>query len=383
MNALKRHGRAATWLSATAIAVCLLLVAALPVYGAGFGPNKTIASSSSELAISGMSAEGNKIAVAWLEGSSELMYRVSTDKGHSFGSPVDVGHTDSGTVAVCNDTVAAVRVRFGAGEVTLNLYSLNGTPTETRTIASGRTLDYGTSLACVGVHQLATYWMELVNGNWRLKLAVVPLVDTTPAYEFDLGRAAYQRMFHVTAADGAVWVAWSRQHRVLVQRFNVADDADMTVTRGPMAIVSQVTEPPGASVGVAGDRVYVAFERPGDAVMRISNDGGLTFSKDKTLWDGTSAEPAGIFGFDVSENNVLAEIHLGPWCPGCIGSNRGIYSTDWGRHWTETPANVGGVSSAILVGVGPATRVAEYWDNRGSHDTFGDTARIRFHIGTP
>src|SRR5664279_4993485 len=78
---------AATLVTSTALAVAAMTALAAPA--AAYGAVRTIGSSTSELDIASMSSEGNALAVAWLAGSTDLTYRVSTDKGRAFRPAVD------------------------------------------------------------------------------------------------------------------------------------------------------------------------------------------------------------------------------------------------------------------------------------------------------
>jgi hypothetical protein len=61
-----------------------------------------------------------------------------------------------------------------------------------------------------------------------------------------------------------------------------------------------------------------------------------------------------------------------------------VYSTDWGKTWAEGPSNTGGYMSAVaLVGSGTKMWIAQAWDNRTSHETFGDPGYIKFQMGRP
>ena len=179
-------------------------------------------------------------------------------------------------------------------------------------------------------------------------------------------------------------MAWSRDDGVYVQRFDVASGPAMKVTKGPRAHIARNVVAPGVSVDAVGKRVYVSFEYANDAFLRISKDGGRTFGKAKMLFDSTAADPANAWSLAARENVVVASIHLGPWCWGCVGSNRAVYSTDWGRTWLSGPENVGGYMGGVaLVGSGPGMRMAQAWDNRTSHETYGDPGYLKFQLGTP
>jgi hypothetical protein len=187
----------------------------------------------------------------------------------------------------------------------------------------------------------------------------------------------------ITATATRIWVAWSRNDGIHVQRLNVASEPAMKVSKGPRAHIARDTVAPGVGVAAVGNRVYVGYGHDNDAFMRVSNDGGRTFGRSRMLYDSTASDPVDFFGLHARENVVATSIHLGPWCGGCVGSNRAVYSTNWGRTWTSGPENVGGYATLALVGTGPGMRIAQAWDNRTSHETYGDPGYIKFQLGTP
>ncbi len=369
-------------MAATA-ALTILAITALPVSAAAWSTPKKIAGPG-YLWISTVASENNNVVVSWLENASELAYRVSTDNGRTFAPRVDAGGANPGVVTVCGGLVAAVRVDTGAGTVKLDLRDTDGTLLEARTLASGRNLTLtGNSVACVGGRRLATFWDEYIGGVLHLKVAVVPVVEALTSYEFDLGAAHLYRVRGITATDTRIWVAWSRVDGIIVQRLDVAGGAQMEVTKGPRAHIARSLVAPGVSIAAAGNRVYVAYDRNNSGFMRISKDGGQTFGNVRTLYASTADAPAGPWSLSARENVVVAAVHLGPWCWGCVGSNMAVYSTNWGRDWTSGPENVGGFMGVTLRGSGPGIRIAQAWDNRTSHETYGDPGFIKFQLGTP
>jgi len=242
----------------------------------------------------------------------------------------------------------------------------------------------GNGIVCVAGRRVATFWDEWIGGVLHLKVAVVPVVEPLSSYEFNLGDAYLYRVRGITATDTRIWVAFSRSDGIIVQRFNVASGPSMKVEKGLGSHIARNKYAPGVSVAAVGDRVYVAFAYDSDGFIRISNDGGRTFGRVKTLYDSTPDNPVDSFGLTASENAVVASVHLGPWCGGCVGSNRAVYSTNWGRTWSSGPENVGGyMGPAALVGSGPQMRIAHAWDNRTAHETYGDPGFIKFQLGTP
>jgi hypothetical protein len=313
-----------------------------------------------------------------------LVYRVSTDRGKTFASPVSAGAANPGAITVCGGFVAAARVNTGAGTVSLDLRSTDGALVDERTLASGRSLTRtGNGIACVGGRRVATFWDEYVGGVLHLKVAVVPVAEALTSYEFDLGRAYLYRIRGITATDTGIWVAWTRGDGIIVQRLDVAATPSMEVTEGPRAHIARAAGAPGASIAATGNRVYVAYDRNGSGLMRVSKDGGLTFGKVRTLIAASSETPAGPWTLVARENVVVAAVHLGPWCWGCVGTNKAVYSTNWGRDWTSGPVNEGGFMTVALLGSGPGLRIASAWDNRTSHETYGDPGYIKFQRGTP
>ncbi len=365
-------------------ALIFLMVAALPVSAAGWSTPKQLAGPGSYW-IGSVGSENNSVVVSWLENSGTLVYRVSADKGRTFAPPVSVGSANPGAVTICGGMVAAVRVNTGAGTVKLDLRSMDGAFSESRTLASARNLTLtGNGVTCVGGRRLATFWDEWVSGVLRLKVAVVPVAEPLESYEFDLGSAHLYRVRGITATETGIWMAWSRGDGILVQRLDVGSGPAMNVSKGPRAHIARMTGAPGVGVAAVGDRVYVGYGRNNDAFIRASNDGGRTFGRARMLYDSTPTDPVDFFGLTARENVVAASVHLGPWCGGCVGSNRAVYSTNWGRTWTSGPDNVGGyMPNVALVGSGPSMRIAQAWDNRTSHETYGDPGYIKFQFGTP
>ncbi len=371
-------------LAAVLIALAALAVAAVPVTAAGWSTPQKVAGPGT-FWMTGISSEGKNIVVGWLENGSNLVYRVSTNRGFTFAPPVSLGAANPAAVTLCGGFVAAVRVNTGAGTVVLDLRTLDGATSTTRTIASGRYPSLGgIGAACVGGHQIATVWDEYVGGKLHLKVAVVPLTESLPPYEVDLGTAHLYRARQIVANEGAIWVAWCKQHTIQVQKLNVADDATKTVTLGRRTQVARFTDAPGALVAVSGNRLYVAYAHHEDAVYKISNDGGQTFGRAKMLFDSTPDQPVDLVGgIAAAENVFVASVHLGPWCVGCVGTNMAVYSTNWGHSWTSGPQNVGGYMGVAVFGSGSAVRIAQEWDNRTSHETYGDPGYVKFSTGTP
>jgi len=280
--------------------------------------------------------------------------------------------------------VAAVRLDTGAGTVKLDLRGTDGTLSDARTLASGRNLTLtGNNIACVGGRRVATFWDEYIGGVLHLKVAVVPVVEDLTSYEFDLGAAYLYRVRGITATDTGIWMAWSRADGIIVQRLDVAASPAMEVTKGPRAHIARSLVAPGVSIAVAGNRVYVAYDHNNSGFMRVSKDGGQTFGSVRTLYSSTADAPAGPWSLSARENIVVAAVHLGPWCWGCVGTNKAVYSTNYGRTWTSGPENVGGFMSVALRGSGPGIRIAQIWDNRTSHETYGDPGFVKFQLGTP
>ena len=369
-------------LAATA-ALIILAVGALPVSAAAWSTPKKVAGPG-YFWISSVASENNTVAVSWLENTSDLVYRVSTDRGKNFAPPVHVGSANPGAVTVCGGLVAAVRVNTGDGTVKLDLRNIDGTLADARTLGSGRNLTLtGNGIACVGGRRIATFWDEYIGGVLHLKVAVVPVAEALASYEFDLGAAHLYRVRNITATDTGIWMAWSRVDGIIVQRLDVADGPQMEVTKGPRAHISRNLVAPGVSVAAVGNRVYVAYDRNNSAFMRVSKDGGETFGDVRTLYTATPDAPAGPWTLAARENVVVAAVHLGPWCWGCVGTNKAVYSTNWGRTWTSGPENVGGFMSVATLGSGPGLRIAQAWDNRTSHETYGDPGFVKFQLGNP
>jgi hypothetical protein len=368
-------------LAATA-AFAMLAVAALPASAAAWSTPKKLAGPGYFFS-NGVGSEGNNIVVSWLENGSSLAYRVSTDKGQTFGPQVDLGAANPGATTICGGYVVAARVNDGAGTVNLDVVSLDGATSSTRTVASGRDLDVtGNGIACVADRRVATFWDEWIGGVLHLKVAVVPVVESLSSYEFDLGEAYLYRVRGITATDSRIWVAFSRSDGIIVQRFNVGTGPQMKVSKGPRAHIARHTFAPGVGVAAVGDRVYVGFGHDSDAFLRVSKDGGRTFRGSSKIFDSTAADPVDFFGLAARENAVVASIHLGCW--GCFGSNMAVYSTNWGRAWTSGPENFGGYMPSVgLAGSGPGIRIAQAWDNRTAHETDGDPGYIKFQLGTP
>jgi hypothetical protein len=376
--------RSSSPILAAMVALALLAVAALPVSAAAWSQPLRLAGPGTYWA-SNVASEHNNVVVSWLANSSSLVYRVSSDKGRSFAPPVNLGSANPGSVTLCGGFVAAVRVNSGAGTVKLDLRSIDGTLSATRMLASGRDLSLtGNGVTCVAGRRVATFWDEWIAGELHLKVAVVPVFESLQSYEFDLGVAHLHRVRGITASDTRIWVAWSRDVGIIVQRLNVASGPAMKVTKGSRVRIARNTVAPGVGIAAVGNRVYIGYGHDDDAFIRISNDGGRTFSRARTLYDSTAADPVDFFGLTARENVVVANIHLGPWCGGCVGSNMAVYSTNWGRTWASGPENGGGYMGAIaLVGSGPQMRIAQAWDNRTAHETYGNPGYIKFRLGTP
>ncbi len=367
-------------LLATTLALVAVFVATVPVGASGFSPTKVLRTSSGDLGISPSGSEYDSIAAGWLEGS-QYVVRWSNNGGATFGPRVNLGPTSSGAADVCGGFVAVVRWP-GNRNMKLDLLSLDGRIAEHRFLATNRTLTYGATSGCVGDRRLATGWMQLIAGEWHVKVAFVPLFESLPRYEVDLGPSQQFEAFNVFATARAAWVTWERDATVFLKRFAVADDAAATVTAGPTIKVVDV--PGGWSspvVAAVGSRVYVVYGRQGDSVLQVSADGGLTFGAPQTLLHVEPGDLSGPISLDAKDNYVFVTLHDGPW--GDVGSNWGLLSTDWGRHWTSTPVHTGGYQVGMLVGRGASTRVAELWDNRSLHSLEGQTSHIRFHIGMP
>jgi len=230
---------------------------------------------------------------------------------------------------------------------------------------------------------LATFWDEYIAGVLHLKVAVVPVVEDLTSYEFDLGSAHLYRIRGITATDTRIWMAWSRVDGIIVQRLNVATGPEMAVTKGPRAHFARNLAAPGVSVAAVGNRVYVSYDNNNNAFMRVSKDGGRSFGSARMIYASTNDVPVGPWTLAARENVVVAAVHLGPWCIGCVGTNMALYSNNWGRDWTTGPENVGGFMSVALRGSGPGIRIAQIWDNRTSHETYGDPGFVKFQLGTP
>jgi hypothetical protein len=367
-------------LAATA---ALAILASLPASAAAWSPTTKLAGPGDYWSNS-VKTEGDNIVVSWIENWSELVYRVSTDKGKTFGPPVSVGPSYTpAAVTLCGGFVAAVRGT--GGSVVLDLRSIDGSVSASRILATGRDLSAtGNDITCVAGRRLATFWDEYVSGELHLKVAVVPVVSALKAYEFDLGVVPIYRIRGIAATDTRIWMAWSTDSSVIVQRLNVGSGAKMKVAMGTRTEL--YPQCPALSVGVAaaGRRVYVAYECPGSAVLRISNDRGTTFGKERVIYQSAS-DAVGVYGLAARQNVVAASIHVGPWCWGCVGSNRAVYSTNWGRAWiAEGPTNTGGyMPNVALLGSGESMRIVQAWDNRTSHESYGNPGYMRFSTGKP
>jgi hypothetical protein len=332
---------------------------------------------------SSVASENNTVVVGWLQNYGELVYRVSLDRGHTFAPPVSVGGGNPGAVTVCGGLVAAVRVNTGNGSVTLDLRETDGTPVETRTLASGRNLDVtGNNIVCVAGRRVATFWDEWISGVLHLKVAVVPVAEPLTSYEFDLGAAHLYRIRGITATDSHIWVAFSRSDGIIVQRLDVGSGPLMKVSKGPRARIARSVVAPGVSVAAVGNRVYVSYDRNGSGFIRISKDGGKTFGIARSLVTSPDG-PAGPWTLVARENVVVAAVHIGPWCGGCVGSNKSVYSTNYGRDWTSGPVNTGGYMVVGMLGSGPGMRIMQAWDNRTAVETYGDPGFMKFQLGTP
>jgi hypothetical protein len=377
----RNHRRSAPVLAGIA-ALTMLMTAALPASAASWSTPKKIAGTGT-FWVDGVATENNHVVVSWLENASELVYRLSNDRGKTFGPRVDVGPAyNPAAVTLCGGYVAAIR---GVGStMVLDLRSVDGSDSASRTLATGRDLtETGNNIVCVGGRRLATFWDEWIGGVLHLKVAVVPVTEPLSSYEFDLGRAYLYRVRGIAATETAIWVAWSRGNGIVVQRLDVGTGPAMKVSKGPRVRIARSLDAPGAVVAAVGDRVYVGYQDSEDAFIRISKDGGQSFGRVIRVYDSTGADPASFFSLAARENVVVAATHLGPWCGGCVGSNMAVYSTNWGRTWTSGPPNVGGYSGVALLGIGPGIRIVHAWDNRTSHEAYGDPGFMKVQLGTP
>jgi hypothetical protein len=66
-----------------------------------------------------------------------------------------------------------------------------------------------------------------------------------------------------------------------------------------------------------------------------------------------------------------------------VGSNKSVYSTNYGRDWTSGPVNTGGYMVVGMLGSGPGMRIMQAWDNRTAVETYGDPGFMKFQLGTP
>ena len=366
-------------LSGLAAAAVALAIGASPV-AASFDRQTLVSSQQHQYVISGIAADGPNVAVAWGVDAygqpASIKLRWSTDRGVHFGPPIDLGTATNAALAICGGFVAAERV--GGGDVALDLVPLDGSPATTRVVVSGRPISYGAGIACVGGRQLGLSWMEYVGGAWHLKLAVVPVVEALPTYEFDPGPTNFERGFGIAATNDALWLGWPNADGVFVRRFDVANG---TVTSNPRVKAARSGDT-SVSMAVADGRVYVGFTRPTQAVMKVSSDGGLHFGATKLIYDAApTGRPVGLISLAALENGVLADVALGAW--GSICDGFGLYSSDWGRHWLKTPTKTGGYMLGAFTGSGPGMRLVEAWDNRASHDQLGERAAITFRVGLP
>jgi hypothetical protein len=376
-------GRGSPILAATA---ALAILASLPASAAAWSPTTKLAGPGNYWSNS-VATEGDNVVVSWLENASHLVYRTSTDRGKTFNPPVDLGTANPGAVTLCGDGVVGIRLDTGAGTVKLDRRVVAGPQSSyiISTIASGRDLTLtGIGVVCVDGRRIATFWDEYVGGELHLKVAVVSVHLALQAYEFDLGPAPIYRIRGITATRTGIWIAWSTDSSVIVQRLDVGTGTKMKVKVGTRTELDPGCAAGSVGVAAAGRRVYVAYDCSGEAILRISNDRGTTFGRERVIYQ-SATDPVSIYGLAAKQNVVAASVHVGPWCGGCVGSNRAVYSTNWGRAWTaEGPTNTGGyMANVALLGSGSTMRVVQAWDNRTSHESYGNPGYMRFSIGKP
>ena len=235
------------------------------------------------------------------------------------------------------------------------------------------------SVACIGNRLLAIAWIETSFGKARAKLMLRSLErlgePTRIRRVFGLGEAQPLGGISVDATNDAVHVAWSagRQQDVLYERFEVAEGADLSVTRhSPDTLAEEDALRP--QVAARGQKVVVAFTDAGKVKVVVSENSGARFGEPTVLIrSGSRADPSEAHSVDVSGPRIVVEAAAssgGAFTPQRISTNNS------GATWNARSFGHVGARVGALRKTSPSdSLLVEAWQN---NDAGVDTLRAQY-----
>lgn len=253
---------------------------------------------------------GDDLVVAWRERVDGYVVPVATtswDGGSTWLTAraltglADAGQVDAdacsgvGVVSFVSDASTPAHPRRAAAVLGFRATGIDGGWNDFG-IATGTVRD--ARVACRGLQPVVA-WAGQSNGAWRLRVALwgeaedyLPGGVTPPVRQtLRLGRmdGPGRHRPSIDADAGGAVVAWVSANRLRLARLETAADVPHDLVRRPDVVVATGTadRPLGDPlVAIEGDRVVVAWTRCGDLLARVSVDGGATFARTVTLFDG-------------------------------------------------------------------------------------------------
>ena len=367
------------------IAVVAMATAASPSLAGGFSPTKVLrtAPAGADLEVRDIATFADDIAVVWEEDRAagrKSFLRISQDGGSTFRSIKKLGAgAQEPQVDVCDrfERFAYVIGTYSTGpetrDVSLHLvHTANGSggggqfgrPDDERIARSP-------DVACVGRVRLAGAWFDESTSPTRVQVQIPSKGEFEPVPHFaaNLGRGEVSRGLSVAATPHAVYVTWMRGDEVRFKRFSIGRDADATVTPHPTVTLFENPSAGRLRLAASGDRVALVYQARNDARIRISDDGGLTFSSAQTLIDGPSVGEATAYptSVDMRGSRILVNGLYRISFPGEIPPDEDItahtlFSTNGGDTFERSTAMRQGIQIGALVRSGGIQIPAEAWD---------------------
>ena len=390
---------------AVASALVLVLAAVAPGFGATQQAKPSPLRAGGLLRVKDIAANGNTskgpiVAVGWHEASKpgQLYLAFSRDGGKDYRRsngrlrkyPV-VGDPKRGiSLDICANRVWAATAyrrptdRPGDSDVLMTSRTIGGGAAQafmTSTSADRRVRDV--TVSCVGNQYLAIGWLNK-NGNGkttaRLMIRSVEGLGTPPAFKqvYNLGVAEFRSGLDVAATPRSAAVAFVRNGRLRLKRFEVDRSTPGAITGEPLeTIVWKTVKHP--HMAAKWNRLVVAYTQRGKVRAKVSQDQGETLSSPTTLVrTGGVRNPSKAQSIAVVGDRIVATARVYSKATGY--ELQRITSPDFGTTWDRrTFGNDGARRAALLKTKGQAPLLVEAWHNnapRGARDTL----RARYEL---
>lgn len=388
----------------TVIAIALATSAVL----AGSGPSLAggawtapvvlrTAASGVPLDVGDIAGAGNGVVVGWKENppaaAENVRMRWSTDRGVNWWSTLRLDARPQREIQVdaCSGTAWAVSglqidTSPNTWAVALDGHEMAGLPRETSILTTAG-IARKPDIACAGARRLAIAWFQSSSSGYRVKLfsrgVVLDLLgENPPEVRRDLGPGALKKGLAIAATATRIHVAWFAGNDLKLKRYDLGAAPRYRLTEHPtQTIATGLTYGLTPKLGVAGDRVLLAYTNRASLVVRTSTNGGASWSGPRTL----VPEPfpseviAVATNADVTGSRMLVSGYEFAGDPGGVsGAGFLLHSADAGGTWGTAPGSEapGGKAVGAFVGSGTTSRMVESWD-----ETIDDppVEHIRFH----